>query len=55
MTDGREVNVDFKTSGNHTEVTVSFDPESENSIQMQKDGWQTMLDNFKKYTESNLP
>jgi hypothetical protein len=36
-----------------TEVTVTFDPETENSIDLQRQGWQAILDNFKKYTEAN--
>ena len=36
-----------------TEVTIIFDPETENSIELQRNGWQAILDNFKKYTETN--
>ncbi|MFN5910641.1 MAG: activator of HSP90 ATPase, partial [Bacteroidota bacterium] len=35
------------------EVTIIFDPETENSIELQRNGWQAILDNFKKYTETN--
>ncbi len=52
MDDGRKVSVQFDGHGGHTHVTESFDPESENSIEMQREGWQAILDNFKKYTES---
>ncbi|MHA4847484.1 SRPBCC family protein [Flavitalea antarctica] len=52
MPDGRKVNVTFTGNGNTTEVVETFDPESENSIEMQRDGWQAILNNFKKYTES---
>jgi len=34
-------------------VTQSFDPENENSEEMQRDGWQAILDNFKKYVVGN--
>ena len=37
---------------NPAHVTTSFDPENENTIEMQKGGWQAILENFKKYTES---
>lgn len=50
---GRLAKVDFKEANGQTEVTVTFDPETENSIELQKDGWQAILDNFKKYTEAN--
>ncbi|MCM4151021.1 activator of HSP90 ATPase [Arenibacter sp. N53] len=53
MPDGRQVKVNFNKVGAKTDVKVSFDAESENSIEMQKGGWQAILDNFKKYTESN--
>jgi uncharacterized protein YndB with AHSA1/START domain len=49
---GREATVIFKEEHQQTIVTISFDPETENPIEMQRDGWQAILDNFKKYTES---
>lgn len=36
-----------------TEVTISFDPETEHPIELQRDGWQAILNNFKQYTESH--
>jgi len=53
MGDGRKVKVWFKTEGNGTHVVESFEAESMNPVEMQKDGWQAILDNFKKYTEAN--
>lgn len=53
MTDGRLVNVSFEDVGGNTEVTVTFDAEAENPAEMQKQGWQAILDNFKKYTEND--
>ena len=52
MTDGRKVAVTFEMNDGTCKVTETFDPESENSIEMQKDGWQSILNNFKKYVES---
>lgn len=49
--EGRTVTVLFNNMGNYTEVIVSFDPEKENPIDMQKAGWQLILNNFKSYTE----
>lgn len=49
----RKAAVTFTALGNQTEVIVEFDPEEENPIEMQKGGWQSILDNFKNYTESN--
>lgn len=53
MGDGRKATVSFENKDNKTIVIVSFDPESENPIEMQRGGWQAILDNFKKYTEAN--
>ncbi len=51
MSDGRQVEVLFKDKGNTTEMTVHFEPESENPLDMQRDGWQAILHNFKAYVE----
>ena len=51
--DGRKVVVTFAGNGNETKVVETFDAESTNSIEMQQGGWQAILDNFKKYTETN--
>jgi len=52
MSDGRKVSINFKTNGNQTELTEIFDAENENPVDMQKDGWQAILNNYKNYTES---
>ncbi|HTA62725.1 MAG TPA: SRPBCC family protein [Bacteroidia bacterium] len=49
----REVNVTFDALAGKTEVTIVFDAENINPIEMQKNGWQAILNNFKKYTEAN--
>ena len=51
--DGRKVKTNFTSQGDKTEVVESFEAENTNSVEMQKAGWQAILDNFKKYTESN--
>jgi uncharacterized protein YndB with AHSA1/START domain len=53
MPDGRQAAVVFRKVGDKTEVTVSFDPETQNPVEFQKNGWQSILDNFKKYAENN--
>ena len=50
---GRSATVQFKDNNNHTEIVVSFDPESQNSVEMQRNGWQSILENFKNYVERN--
>ena len=52
LEDGREVSVKFKEYGNQTIVTETFDPENENPTEIQKAGWQAILNNFKKYVET---
>src|ERR1700730_16824227 len=51
--DGRKVIVNFTKNGNETKVVETFEAESTHSIEMQKDGWQAILNNFKKYVETN--
>lgn len=53
MTDGRKATTIFVDNGSETSVTTTFDAESENPVEMQQQGWQAILDNFKKYVESN--
>ena len=53
MPDGRHVDVTFNKLANKTEVIVTFDAETENPEEMQRNGWQTILDNFRKYAENN--
>lgn len=52
MDDGRKVVVEFSSDGNSTHVIETFDPEDQNSREMQQEGWQSILNNFKKYAES---
>lgn len=50
---GRKAAVLFAKGGNGTKVTVTFDPETENPIEMQRAGWQAILENFKKHVEGD--
>ena len=52
MGDGRKVQITFTPHGNKTHVVESFDAEGTNPVEMQKAGWQAILNNFKKYTEA---
>ena len=54
MDDGRHVKVEFHQLPEEVHITVSFDPENENSEEIQRSGWQAILDNFKKYVERNM-
>jgi uncharacterized protein YndB with AHSA1/START domain len=53
MSDGRRVEITFSSNGDETKVVEKFEAEAENPIEMQQGGWQAILDNFKKYVESN--
>ena len=50
----RHTKIEFKVIPEGVHVTETFDPEDENSEEMQRAGWQSILDNFKKYVETNL-
>jgi len=52
--DNRKVVVHFSSEGDTTKIVETFEPESANPLDMQKMGWQSILDNFKRYTEANL-
>lgn len=51
--DNRKVIIHFTTSGDATKVVETFEAEGTNAIEMQRSGWQAIIDNFKKYTEGN--
>lgn len=52
MSDGRHVKVEFTKLPEGVKVTETFDPESENPQDLQRSGWQAILNNFKTYAES---
>lgn len=54
MTDGRKATTNFQALDGSTKVSTTFDAETENSIDMQRDGWQAILNNFKKYVEQSI-
>lgn len=51
--DDRKVRITFTSSENETKISETFEAETENSIELQRSGWQAILDNFKKYTENS--
>lgn len=52
LDDGRTVSITFSEMGNITGIVETFEAEIFNNPEMQRNGWQAILDNFKKYTES---
>jgi uncharacterized protein YndB with AHSA1/START domain len=49
----RSASVAFEQVGDGSKVTVEFDTEDENSVDMQRDGWQSILSNYAKYVLNN--
>ena len=53
MDDNRKTHITFESHGNKTKITESFETETENPVEMQRMGWQSILDNFIKYAEKS--
>jgi len=51
--DGRKVAIHFENLENQTKITEIFEAEETNPLEMQRSGWQSILDHFKNYTENN--
>jgi len=52
MTDDRMVTVSMTPEGNNTHIIIEFEAENMNSVELQRAGWQAILNNFKKHTET---
>lgn len=50
--DNRKVNIAFTASGNETHLIETFEAETENSVELQKAGWQAILNSFKNHVEA---
>ena len=50
----RHAVVRFEAVAGGTTVTVTFDPENEHPAEMQRDGWQAILDNFRRHVEAAI-
>lgn len=53
MSDGRKVKVEFEETPEGVQITETFDPENKNPEEVQRSGWQAILDSFKEYAEGN--
>lgn len=51
LSDGRKVEVIFEQNEEGVRVTERFEPETQNPEDLQRQGWQAILDHFKRYTE----
>ena len=54
LADGRKVGIHFIPEGDKTKIEEIFEAEDLHSHELQKGGWQAILDNFKKYAESTF-
>jgi len=52
MADGREVNVQFIEQPDSVLVKETFDAETQNAPELQRHGWQAILDNFGRHVEA---
>ncbi len=52
MEDGRMAEILFMKTDGGTRVTETFEMETKNSEELQRSGWQAILDSFKKYAEA---
>jgi uncharacterized protein YndB with AHSA1/START domain len=52
MSDGREVRVEFAEVPGGVRVRETFDAEDENPAEMQRAGWQAILDRFARHVEA---
>ncbi len=50
---GRFARVEFEDLDEHTTLTITFDPETENDPELQQQGWQAILNTYKQYTETH--
>lgn len=53
MSDGRNVEIEFNLNNDGVNVSETFEAEGTNTDEQQRAGWQAILENFKKYVESN--
>ncbi|WP_353133398.1 SRPBCC family protein [Pseudopedobacter sp.] len=51
--DQSKVEIIFLDKKGKTEINETFDAESENAVEMQRQGWQAILDNFRQYVEQH--
>jgi uncharacterized protein YndB with AHSA1/START domain len=55
MEDGRAVVVEFVPEGDAVRVRETFDAEASNPVEMQRAGWQAILDRFARHVEAQAP
>jgi uncharacterized protein YndB with AHSA1/START domain len=54
LCDGRALQCEFEAIDvNTTQLTQTFEPETENPMELQQQGWQAILNSFKNYVEQH--
>ncbi len=53
LEDDRTVQISFAADGDKTTVTETFEAEQENTLELQQFGWQSIVNNFKRYVETS--
>jgi uncharacterized protein YndB with AHSA1/START domain len=53
MGDGRKVKTTFSSEGERTDIVETFEAENTNTHEQQREGWQSIMNNFKKFAESH--
>ncbi|MCX8481168.1 MAG: SRPBCC domain-containing protein [Sediminibacterium sp.] len=52
LVDNRQLIIEFNYTDNITTIIETFEPENQNPVELQQQGWQAILNNFKQYAES---
>jgi uncharacterized protein YndB with AHSA1/START domain len=54
LEDGRTVSINFEPVNNKIKIVETFDAEDANSAELQRQGWQSILNRFALYVESRI-
>jgi len=51
LDDNRKVSIRFSSNGHETTIIQTFEAETENTVELQQFGWQSIMNYYKKHTE----
>lgn len=54
LDDERKVAIDFAEENGQTKIDQTFEAEEENTLELQQQGWQAIMNNFKKHVEADV-
>lgn len=54
LDDNRKVRLSFEAKGTKTRVTEVFEAENQNPVELQQQGWQAILNNYKRFVEAQV-